>query len=51
MPDADLDTTADALIAAGYGSAGERCMAISAVVVVGDGDPLVRALAGPGHGR
>ena len=45
MPDADLEATADALIAAGFGSAGERCMAISAVVVVGDGDPLVRAVA------
>ena len=45
MPDADLDAAADALIAAGYGSAGERCMAISAVVAVGDGDALVRALA------
>ena len=44
MGDADLGSTADALIAAGYGSAGERCMAISAVVVVGDGDPLVEAL-------
>jgi malonate-semialdehyde dehydrogenase (acetylating)/methylmalonate-semialdehyde dehydrogenase len=44
MADADVDATADALVAAGYGSAGERCMAISAVVVVGDGDPLVRAL-------
>ena len=46
LPDADLDSTADALIAAGYGSAGERCMAISAVVVVGDADPLVEAVAG-----
>jgi len=45
LPDADLDSTADALIAAGYGSAGERCMAISAVVVVGDADPLVAAVA------
>ena len=45
LPDADLDSTADALIAAGYGSAGERCMAISAVVVVGDADPLVDAVA------
>jgi malonate-semialdehyde dehydrogenase (acetylating)/methylmalonate-semialdehyde dehydrogenase len=45
LPDADLDSTADALIAAGYGSAGERCMAISAVVVVGDADPLVEAVA------
>ncbi|HUY67005.1 MAG TPA: CoA-acylating methylmalonate-semialdehyde dehydrogenase [Acidimicrobiales bacterium] len=44
MPDADLGAAADALTAAGYGSAGERCMAVSAVVVVGDGDPLVRAL-------
>jgi malonate-semialdehyde dehydrogenase (acetylating)/methylmalonate-semialdehyde dehydrogenase len=45
LPDADLGSTADALIAAGYGSAGERCMAISAVVVVGDADPLVDAVA------
>ena len=44
MADADVDSTADALIAAGYGSAGERCMAISAVVVVGEGDRLVQAL-------
>src|SRR5271170_7426954 len=44
MADADVDAAADALIAAGYGSAGERCMAISAVVAVGDGDRLVRAL-------
>ncbi|MBA2560778.1 MAG: CoA-acylating methylmalonate-semialdehyde dehydrogenase [Propionibacteriales bacterium] len=35
MPDADLDFTADHLVAAGYGSAGQRCMAISAVVAVG----------------
>ena len=35
MPDADLDFTADALVGAGYGSAGERCMAISVVVAVG----------------
>ncbi len=45
LPDADLASTADALVAAGYGSAGERCMAISAVVVVGDADPLVDAVA------
>jgi len=45
LADADLDSTADALIGAGYGSAGERCMAISAVVVVGDADPLVEAVA------
>ena len=36
MPDADLDQAADALVGAGYGSAGERCMAISVVVAVGD---------------
>lgn len=36
MPDADLDQTADALIGAGYGAAGERCMAISVAVVVGE---------------
>ena len=44
MPDADVAAAADALTAAGYGSAGERCMAISAVVAVGDADPLVAAL-------
>jgi malonate-semialdehyde dehydrogenase (acetylating)/methylmalonate-semialdehyde dehydrogenase len=44
MPDADLVAAADALTAAGYGSAGERCMAVSAVVAVGDGDPLIGAL-------
>jgi len=36
MPDADLDQATDALIGAGYGSAGERCMAISVAVAVGD---------------
>lgn len=36
MPDADLDRTVDALIGAAYGSAGERCMAISVAVLVGD---------------
>src|SRR5438094_755528 len=46
LPRADLDFAADALIGAGYGSAGERCMAISAVVAVGAaGDPLVQLLA------
>jgi malonate-semialdehyde dehydrogenase (acetylating)/methylmalonate-semialdehyde dehydrogenase len=35
LPDADLDMAADAAVSAGYGSAGERCMAISAVVAVG----------------
>ncbi|MEA2317915.1 MAG: malonate-semialdehyde dehydrogenase (acetylating) / methylmalonate-semialdehyde dehydrogenase [Solirubrobacteraceae bacterium] len=46
LPDADLDFTANHLTAAGYGSAGERCMAISVVVAVGDvADPLVERLA------
>jgi len=36
MPDADLEQTVDALIGSGYGSAGERCMAISVAVLVGD---------------
>ncbi|NWE79285.1 CoA-acylating methylmalonate-semialdehyde dehydrogenase [Pseudomonas yamanorum] len=45
MPDADLDQAADALIGAAYGSAGERCMAISIAVVVGDvGDKLIEKL-------
>jgi malonate-semialdehyde dehydrogenase (acetylating)/methylmalonate-semialdehyde dehydrogenase len=45
LPDADLDMAADAAISAAYGSAGERCMAISAVVAVGDvADPLVDAI-------
>jgi malonate-semialdehyde dehydrogenase (acetylating) / methylmalonate-semialdehyde dehydrogenase len=46
LPDADLEFTVDALMGAAYGSAGERCMAISAVVAVGAvADPLVAALA------
>ena len=46
MPDADLDQVTDALIGAGYGSAGERCMAISVAVAVGDvGDRLMEKLA------
>ena len=47
MPDADLETAADALIGAGYGAAGERCMAISVAVAVGDttADALVAKLA------
>jgi malonate-semialdehyde dehydrogenase (acetylating)/methylmalonate-semialdehyde dehydrogenase len=58
LPDADLEFTADALTGAAYGSAGERCMAISAVVAVGAAaDPLVALLKkkaqsikiGPGH--
>ena len=45
LPDADLEFAADALIGAAYGSAGERCMAVSAVVAVGAaGDPLVKLL-------
>jgi malonate-semialdehyde dehydrogenase (acetylating)/methylmalonate-semialdehyde dehydrogenase len=46
LPDADIDMAADAAVSAGYGSAGERCMAISAVVAVGAiAGPLVRAIA------
>ncbi|HEV7915511.1 MAG TPA: CoA-acylating methylmalonate-semialdehyde dehydrogenase, partial [Albitalea sp.] len=46
MPDADLEQAVDALIGAAYGSAGERCMAISVAVLVGDvGDKLVPMLA------
>jgi malonate-semialdehyde dehydrogenase (acetylating) / methylmalonate-semialdehyde dehydrogenase len=45
LPDADMEFAADALIGAGYGSAGERCMAISAVVAVGSaGDKIVSLL-------
>jgi len=46
MPDADVAHVADALVGAGYGSAGERCMAISVAVTVGDqtADRLVEAL-------
>ncbi|MXX01436.1 MAG: CoA-acylating methylmalonate-semialdehyde dehydrogenase [Acidimicrobiia bacterium] len=36
LPDADMDLAADSAVSAGYGSAGERCMAISVVVTVGD---------------
>jgi malonate-semialdehyde dehydrogenase (acetylating)/methylmalonate-semialdehyde dehydrogenase len=46
LPDADLDAAADAAVSAGYGSAGERCMAISVVVAVDPiGDELVEAIA------
>ena len=46
MPDADLDQVVDALVGAAYGSAGERCMAISVAVAVGDvADELVPRLA------
>jgi len=46
MPDADMDQTVDALIGAGYGSAGERCMAVSVAVPVGKetADRLVERL-------
>ena len=45
MPDADLDQAADALMGAAFGSAGERCMAVSVAVTVGDaGDKLVERL-------
>jgi malonate-semialdehyde dehydrogenase (acetylating)/methylmalonate-semialdehyde dehydrogenase len=46
LPDADVDMAADAAVSAGYGSAGERCMAISAIVAVGSvAGPLVAAIA------
>jgi malonate-semialdehyde dehydrogenase (acetylating)/methylmalonate-semialdehyde dehydrogenase len=46
LPDADVEMAADAAVSAGYGSAGERCMAVSAVVAVGDvADRLVAAIA------
>ncbi|MEM6477843.1 MAG: CoA-acylating methylmalonate-semialdehyde dehydrogenase, partial [Pseudomonadota bacterium] len=47
MPDADMDQAADALVGAGYGAAGERCMAISVAVPVGDetADRLIAKLA------
>ncbi len=46
LPDADIDMAADAAVSAAYGSAGERCMAISVVVAVGSvADPLVEAIA------
>ena len=47
MPDADMDKAADALMGAGYGSAGERCMAIAVAVPVGDetADRLIEKLA------
>ncbi len=46
LPDADVASAADAAVSAGYGSAGERCMAISVVVAVGSiADELVEAIA------
>src|SRR5436305_5581769 len=45
LPDADIDMAADAAVSAGYGSAGERCMAIATIVAVGNvADPLVEAI-------
>ncbi|MFF3270351.1 CoA-acylating methylmalonate-semialdehyde dehydrogenase [Streptomyces chrestomyceticus] len=45
LPDADLDLAADSAINAAYGSAGERCMAVSVVVAVGDtADPLIEKI-------
>jgi malonate-semialdehyde dehydrogenase (acetylating)/methylmalonate-semialdehyde dehydrogenase len=45
LPDADIDMAADAAVSAGYGSAGERCMAVSMIVAVGHAaDPLVEAI-------
>jgi malonate-semialdehyde dehydrogenase (acetylating)/methylmalonate-semialdehyde dehydrogenase len=58
LPDADIDMAADAAVSAAYGSAGERCMAVSVVLAVGEvADPLVAAIkerlpkiaVGPGH--
>ena len=46
LPDADIDLAADSAVSAAYGSAGERCMAISVVVAVGEvAEPLVRAIS------
>ncbi|XVU21837.1 CoA-acylating methylmalonate-semialdehyde dehydrogenase [Actinoplanes sp. CA-054009] len=46
LPDAEIEAAADAAVNAAYGSAGERCMAVSVVVAVGDAaDPLVEAIA------
>lgn len=46
LPDADLDVAADSAVSAAYGSAGERCMAVSMIVAVGDiAEPLVEAIA------
>jgi malonate-semialdehyde dehydrogenase (acetylating)/methylmalonate-semialdehyde dehydrogenase len=46
LPDAEIDVAADAAVSAAYGSAGERCMAVSVVVAVGDvAQPLVDAIA------
>ena len=45
LPDADIDMAADAAVSAAYGSAGERCMAVSQVVAVGNvAEPLIEAI-------
>ena len=44
MPDADMEKAVDNIISSAFGSAGQRCMACSAVVVVGNGDEFVNAL-------
>ena len=46
LPDADINMAADASVSAGFGSAGERCMAISVIVAVGGvADPLIEAIS------
>jgi malonate-semialdehyde dehydrogenase (acetylating)/methylmalonate-semialdehyde dehydrogenase len=46
LPDADLDAAADSAVSGGFGSAGERCMAVSVLVAVGEiADPLIEAIA------
>ncbi|KAI3766879.1 hypothetical protein L2E82_16956 [Cichorium intybus] len=44
MPDANIDATLNALVAAGFGAAGQRCMALSIVVLVGDATKWENAL-------
>ncbi|CAN1332619.1 Methylmalonate-semialdehyde dehydrogenase [acylating], mitochondrial [Linum perenne] len=44
MPDANIDATINALVAAGFGAAGQRCMALSTVVFVGDSKPWLKKL-------
>src|SRR6516165_1732904 len=51
LPDADMDLAADAAVSAGFGSAGERCMAVSVLVAVGSvGDELVAKIGDRVHG-
>ena len=53
MPDADMDQAVDALMGAAYGSAGERCMAISVAVPVGEktADALIEQAGAEGRAR